>query len=195
MLTYADIEGLVEEFVKVKSRQFSFGFYEPADIAQEIRTIAFKVLPKFNEAQFGTEKLKNFLGTCIDNGLRNLKRDNYVRTASPYRKQFELLDALDDSPEAQHIRSTWLEFQRRIKVRLGIVHAEQLSVIGDSIDACSFDAKMEYNDLERFLVENAPEGIVENLLIMLEGGAKAVPAKERRKVRQYVTNTLEELRD
>lgn len=194
MLSYSDIEPLVEEFVKVKSRQYSFGFYEPADIAQEIRTICFKVLPKFNEAQFGLEKLKNFMGTCIDNGLKNLKRDNYVRTASPYKKQFELLDANDDSEEAERIRDIWGEFQKRIKVRLGIVHAEQLSVVGDNIDDCSFDAKMEYKDLERYLIDNAPEGIVENLLIMLDGDAKAIPAKERRKVRQYVNRTLEEIR-
>ena len=194
MLKYEDISDIVEDLVKAKSRQYAFGFYEPADIGQEIRAICFKVLPKYDATRVEKEKIKNFFGRCVDNGLRNLKRDNYVRSASPYKAQFASLEDSDQSEAAQHIRTMWGEFQRRIKVRLGIVHAEQLSVIGDHVDETSFDEKMEYNDLERYLVENAPPNIAEDLLLMLEGHIKGIAPKNRQRVRRYVEIMLENMR-
>ena len=75
-VTYDDIEEIVEYLVRTKSRSYSFDCYEPADIAQEIRIICMLKLDKFDPEKVQPDKWQNFFGRCVDNGLKNLKRDN-----------------------------------------------------------------------------------------------------------------------
>ncbi len=156
-LEYNDIVDIVEELVKIKSRSYSFDIYEYNDIAQEIRIICFNVLSKFDPTKVGSrEKWKNFFGRCVDNGLKNLKRDNYIRSAFPYRKQLEKLEADDKSEEAKKIRKLWAKFQGNIKAKLGIIHAKSLSAIGfDVVKHDRFSLEMEYKDQGGFLIEKA----------------------------------------
>lgn len=136
-------------------------------------------------------KLQNFFGRCVDNGLKNLKRDNYVRASSPYKKKFEELDKDDQSDDAKEIREKWEHHQNNIKTKLSIKHAAPIDGLEDLINNDKFQKEMEYNDLERHLIEDAPEDIIAPLKLILAGRTDDVSRSERRKVQQFVKKTLD----
>jgi len=84
-LTYDDIEDIVEYLVKTKSYGYTFDCYTIDDIAQEIRIICLNALSKLDPERVKDGKLQNFFFFFLDNGLKNLKRDNYVGASTPYR--------------------------------------------------------------------------------------------------------------
>ena len=190
-LTYKDIEHIVEYLVRTKSWNYAFDCYGPDDIAQEIRIICLKSLPKFDPELKEPDKWVNFFGRCVDNGLKNLKRDNYVRTSFPDKKKYEKLEDTDKSEEARELRKKWEDHQKRIKRKLRIRHATSIDGLADLIKNNRFEAEMEYKDLERYLVEKADDSILVSLRLMLSGRNKEVSRKEKRRVQQFVKKTLE----
>ena len=190
---YKDIEDIVEYLVKVKSRFYAFDVYTDEDIAQEIRIICFKALEKFDPDKVGgRDKWQNFFGRCVDNGLKNLKRDNYIRASFPYRKKLENLDESDNSKEAVKIRNLWNKFQDGIKAKLGIIHAKSINVIGsDRIPNDKFEQEMEYRDLERYILEKADDAIVEPLSLILAGRSKEVSKGDKRKVHAFIRRIMD----
>jgi DNA-directed RNA polymerase specialized sigma24 family protein len=190
-VTYEDIKEIVEYLVRTKSYSYQFDCYEPDDIAQEIRIICLLKLDKFDPEKTEPDKWQNFFGRCVDNGLKNLKRDNYVRTSSPYKKKFHELEDDDKSEEAEKIRKLYGKFQQRIKQKLGIIHAKPLSLVGEVARATQFEKEMEYKDLENHLVEKAPDHLKISLRLMLAGASKKVTRREKRKVQAYVKHALD----
>lgn len=190
-ITYSDIEDIVEYLVRTKSHSYSFDCYEPNDIAQEIRIICLAKLDKFDPEKVQPDKWQNFFGRCVDNGLKNLKRDNYIRTSSPYKKKFHQLDDCDKSDDAEKIRTLYARFQNRIKQQLGIIHAKPLSLIGDVARGAKFESELEYKDLEAYLVSQAPSYLKVSLKLMLSGLTKKVSRREKRKVQKYVKSILD----
>ncbi len=190
-VTYADIEDIAEYLVRTKSRQYAFDCFSPDDIAQEIRIICLLKIAKFDPEKTEPEKWQNFFGRCVDNGLKNLKRDNYIRTSSPYKKRFENLKDADKSEDAEKVRLLYGRFQDRIKVQLGIIHAKPLSLIGDIVKNTQFELEMEYKDLESHLLDGAPEHLRVPLELLLSGFNKQVSRKEKRKVQAYVKSVLD----
>lgn len=193
-VTYEDIEDIVEYLVATKSYSYQFDCYGRDDIAQEIRIICLKKLPKFDPEKVKPEKWKNFFGRCVDNGLKNLKRDNYIRTSSPYKKKYEQLDETDTSKEAQKIRKLYKRFQERIKKKLGILHACPISPIQDIIKNDKFAYEMEYKELERHLIEKANNSIDDNIVEPLRkmlAGEKGVTKREKQKVQNFVNRILD----
>lgn len=185
-LRYEDIEDVVEYLVRTKAYNYTFDCYTQDDIAQEIRIICFNALNKLDPERVKDGKLKNFFGRCVDNGLKNLKRDNYVRASTPYRKKFHELDNGDDSPEAQEIRKKFAHHQKGVKRKLAIRHAAPIDGLAELINHERFQKEMEYKDLERYLLEKAPDDVLAPLKLILSGKAKEVSRKEKRKVQQFV---------
>lgn len=185
-VTYEDIVEIVEYLVATKSYTYSFDCFEPDDIAQEIRIICLTKLPKFDPEATEPRKWRNFFGRCVDNGLKNLKRDNYVRTSSEYTKKYEKLSPDDNSDEAQKIRKLYNRHHQRIKVKLGIIHAKPLSLIGDISKTPDFEQEVEYKDLEDYLIRNAPGRLKFPLELLLSGDYKSVDYREKRRVQAYV---------
>ena len=190
-VTYSDIEDIVEYLVKTKSRSYSFDCYAPDDIAQEIRVICLTKLKKFDPEKTDPEKWQNFFGRCVDNGLKNLKRDRYIRTASPHKKKFEDLDDDDTSDEAQKTRKLYAKFQKRIKIQLGIIHAQPISLVGDISNHCSFKENTEYKELEEYLIVLSPDNILSPLKKMLSGLHKDVSRRDKKKVQEFVKKILD----
>lgn len=191
-LSYEDIHDIVEYLVRTKSQGYTFDCYARADIAQEIRIICFKALDKLDLERVKDGKLQNFFGRCVDNGLKNLKRDNYIRTSSPYKKRFEQLDDDDESEEAEEVREKYGRHQKRIKRRLAIKHAIPLDSLGDLINNDRFQREMEYKDLERYLLEKANDDIMVPLKLILSGRTGEVTRRERRRVQQFVKKALDQ---
>lgn len=190
-VTYDDIKDIVEYLVRTKSYSYKFDCWEPDDIAQEIRIICLSKLEKFDPEKTQPDKWQNFFGRCVDRALMNLKRDNYVRTSSPYKKKFQQLNESDKSPEAEKIRERYAAFQARIKERLSIIHAKPLCLIGEISRETDFEQDLEYKDLEEHLLDSAPNHLKIPLRLMLSGKAKKVTRREKRKVQSYVKSMLD----
>lgn len=189
-LSYDDITDIVEYLVRTKSTSYAFDCYTSEDIAQEIRIICYRSLDKLDLDRVKDGKLQNFFGRCVDNGLKNLKRDNYVRVSSPYKKKFEKLEDDDDSPEAKVIREKWQHHQNNIKKRLAIKHAVPIDGLAELINNDRFEKEMEYKDLERHLLEMAGDDIIVPLKLILKGQVSKVSRNEKRKVQQFVKKVL-----
>jgi len=185
-LTYDDIEDIVEYLVKTKSYGYTFDCYTTDDIAQEIRIICLNALAKLDPEKVKDGKMQNFFGRCVDNGLKNLKRDNYVRASTPYRKKFQNLDENDKSPEAENIREKFAHHQTGVKRKLAIRHASPIDGLAELINNKRFQKEMEYKDLERYLIEKASDDILVPLKLILSGRSKEVSRKEKRRVQQFV---------
>jgi len=185
-LTYDDIEEIVEYLVKTKAYGYTFDCYSADDIAQEIRIICLTKLPKFDPEKTEPDKWQNFFGRCVDNGLKNLKRDNYVRASTPYRKKAAQLDESDKSEEAEDIRSKFAHHQKGVKRKLSIRHACPIDGLAELINNKRFENEMEYKDLERYLIEKAPDDILVPLKLILSGRSGEISRKEKRRVQQFV---------
>jgi len=189
-ITYNDIEDIIEYLVKTKSRNYSFDCFEPDDIGQEIRIICLNALPKLRPDEQPRDKWVNFFGRCVDNGLKNLKRDRYIRTSFADKKKYEQLEDEDKSDEAKELRRKWAKHQKNIKKKLAIKHAVSIDGLTDLIKNNKFEYEMEYKDLEKHLVEQADDEIVIPLKLMLNGRAKEVSRKEKRRVQAFVKKIL-----
>ena len=190
-VSYNDISEIVEYLVRTKSRSYSFDCFTADDIGQEIRIICLLKLDKFDPEKTEPEKWQNFFGRCVDHGLKNLKRDNYIRTSSPYKKKFEQLEDSDKSEDAEKVRLLYGRFQKRIRTKLGIIHAKPLSLIGDVAKHTQFEQAMEYKDLEKHLVSSAPDHLKIPLRMLLAGATKEVSRREKRKVQMHVKSVLD----
>lgn len=188
-VTYQDIEDIVEYLVSKKSSMYRFGYYESDDIAQEIRLICLEKLDKLDTSQ-PREKWKNFFGRCVDNSLKNLKRDKYVRVSS-LKKKHDALKKDDKSKEAQEIREKWQREEKKIKRRLALQHPLPVDDYNDVIQNRKFNHEMEYKEMERFLLEKAEGQIVENLEAIFDGRISSLSDKQRRKVQAFVKETLD----
>lgn len=76
-----EVQVVVERIVKQKKVKYSFLGVTPDDIAQIIRIKSWKKLEEFDPSR--GRSLEAFLGVCVDNDLKNYKRDNYVRYVPP----------------------------------------------------------------------------------------------------------------
>lgn len=191
-LSYEDIQPIVEYLIRAKASSYSFDVYGSDDIAQEIRIICMNALPKLDVERVKEGKLQNFFGRCVDNGLKNLKRDKYIRV-SAYSKAYKELDVDDRSEKAQDIRRRYENDQRKIKNRLAIRHTAQIDELSELLKNEQHEEEMEYKDLEKHLIELAPDDIIVPLKLMLSGRIKQVTRNEKKRVQKFVKKILDEL--
>ncbi len=184
-LTYKDIEIIVEYLVKVKSRDNTFDCFEPADIGQEIRIICFKALDHFDFEKVKENKLVNFFGRCVDNRLRNLKRDRYIRFASPCNSDCDMLHSGDDNQDMSQVCKRWLRHQERIEIQKVIKNPVSIELVGDLRDN-KFEKTIEAEDIKRFLIDNIEDRLRPGLVKILTGTPKMVPIKYRREIQASV---------
>lgn len=71
----AEASPIIEK-IAARMRGQTFAYFEPDDVAQEVRLICLRALDKY-EAQAGP--LENYLQRCVTNRLKNVKRDRYFR--------------------------------------------------------------------------------------------------------------------
>jgi len=183
--TYKDIENIVEYLVKVKSRDYTFDCFEADDIGQEIRIICFKALNHFDFAKVKEDKLVNFFGRCVDNRLRNLKRDRYIRFSSPCNSDCNMLHGGEEDTELSQICKRWLKHQNRIEKQKIIKNPVSIELVGELKDN-KFEKLIEAEDIKRFIIDNIEEKLRPGLLKILTGNGKKVPIRYRREIQASV---------
>lgn len=190
-ISYEDIEDIVEYLVRTKSYSYSFGSWSPEDIGQEIRLICFQKIKHFDPTRVEEDRWKNFFGRCVDNALKNLKRDNYLRTSPPVRVD---MDGMTTSEILEFKKtedySRWKKFQNNIQRKLRILHPIPIDALGDTIKHNKLEAELEYKDLEKHVIDSIDPSLRVSLCMMLDGKGKSVPKKDKRKVQGFVKKLL-----
>ena len=187
-LTYSEIEPIVEYLVKVKSNNYTFDCWTTDDIGQEIRMICFKAMTHFDSERVLPDKWKNFFGRCVDNALKNLKRDRYIRYQTPCDSECELLHSNDD--ELNKICKKWLKHQENINRKKSIRHPVSIDLVGDIRDV-KFEKKVEVEDTKTYLLSKIEAYLRPGLVQILNGNKKKVPVRDRRKIQISVRTLLE----
>jgi hypothetical protein len=190
-IKYEDIHDIVEYLVKTKSYPYAFGCWTPDDIAQEIRLICFQKIKHFDPTRVEEDRWKNFFGRCVDNALKNLKRDNYLRTSPPVRVDIDGMtpsEVLEFKKTEDYAR--WKRFQSNLQRKLKILHPIPIDALGDTIKHNRLEAELEYKDLEKHVVDSIAPELKEPLRNMLDGKGKTVSKKDKRKVQAFIKKFL-----
>jgi len=171
-VSYGDIEHVVEYLVAAKSSANVFYGWTRDDVAQEIRIICLNAIKHFDPEKAKTEKqILNFFGRSVDNRLKNLKRDNYIKY---------------DNTGCE-------EKQKLVERRLNIRHALPLDTITDVAMGKSetFD-ECEYRDLLLFVYEKL-DSKNKKIFNKMLSGAKNVTQKQRASIRDAVSSILKSI--
>jgi len=138
------------------------------------------------------DKWQNFFGRCVDNGLKNLKRDNYIRPTPPCKGDCGLLHGeKEDEQLLGKVCKKYLRHQNNTRRKIKILHPVPIEVIGDNIKDFGIEKDLEIRDLQEHLLEKIPEKYKEPLIKMLNGQDKEVSKKDKQKVREYVNKILD----
>jgi len=187
-LTYKDIEHIVEYLVKVKSDKYTFDYYDTDDIGQEIRIICFKVLGHFDFEKVKEDKWVNFFGRCVDNALKNLKRDKYIRFASTCNKECILLHENDD--DMSKVCKRWVNHQANNEKKKKIKHPVSIDLVGEITDDY-FENNIIAEDIKRYIIDNIEDSLRPTLMQLLNGVDKKISPKVIEKVQLSVRQILE----
>jgi hypothetical protein len=191
-LDYADIEEIVEYLVKVKAPVHTFDCFSEDDIGQEIRLICFKALNHFDMSRVKQDKLVNFFGRCVDNALKNLKRDNYIRFSSPCNSDCEFLHSEDDGDTLAQVCRKWLKFHKGQQAKKLIKHPVSIEATNVDLKDSRFEEMVEVEDIKKYLMENIEDELRPALITILEGNIDDVPIRERRLVQISIKNILKD---
>jgi hypothetical protein len=188
---YDDISEIVEYLVRTKRHNYTFDCWSEDDIAQEIRIICFKALDHFDVSRVKPDKWKNFFGRCVDNGLKNLKRDNYIRYSPPCKGDCGLIHA-DERTQANIgiVCKRWMKFKDNLKRKIRVLHPIHIDIVGDSVKDVNTNNEVDTRDLQDYLISKMPEELKVPLMKMVDGRSKEVSRKNKQKVRECVDRIL-----
>lgn len=190
-LSYTDIERIVEYLVSTKSNSFSFDVYGPEDIGQEIRIICLRALQHFDTEKVQPDRWANFFGRCVDNALKNLKRDNYIRPSTPCKDDCSALHGEEYlTSDIDGVCKRWLKHRQNIQRRIGIMHPVNIEAIGDVIKDSKMDQDIQFRDLTNYILEKLPDELHEPFEEMLNGRGSKLTLNQRRKVQKAVKALL-----
>jgi hypothetical protein len=190
-INYKDIEEIVEYLVASKSKGYAFDVFGPDDIGQEIRIICFKALNHFDTARIERDRWTNFFGRCVDNGLKNLKRDNYIRPATPCPPECAWLHGEEYlTSQVDGVCKRWLKHKENIQKRISVIHPVNIDSMGDIIRDGKEDKEAVFRDLKNFIIEKLSEDLHWSFNEMLEGRGSKLTLNQRRKVQKAVKALL-----
>lgn len=191
-LTYDDIAEIVEYLVRTKCYQNTFDCYDSEDISQEIRLICLKALEHFDVSRVKM-KLVNFFGRCVDNALKNLKRDNYIRYNAPCDQDCSYLhgDEYIDGDLAKVCRR-WIKYRHNIQNKINIKHPVSVETVSETLSAPNFEHEVETRDLRDYLLSRIDEDLRPYFVNILEGDRRDVPAKYRHKIQRFIKKLMKE---
>lgn len=191
-LTYKDIEHIVEYLVRTKCYNYSFDCFEPADIGQEIRIICLRVLKHFDINRVKEDKWQNFFGRCVDNGLKNLKRDRYLRTSNPCKSDCSFLHGDEHlNGDLGSVCKKWIKFRKTLQRKINIKHPVPIYLLGDIKQNTSFQNEIEAADLKNHLFNMVDKRHHSSLVMMINGNARKVPKEERTRIQETIVEFIE----
>lgn len=180
-IDYGDISEIVEYLVKVKSHIYTFDCYASDDIGQEIRLICFKALNHFDISKVDKSKWVNFFGRCVDNGLKNLKRDNYVRFNQPCPADCEFLHCEDADDEFGNVCKRWLKFKENLKRKLSIKNTVSLENLSNILRSPETQ-QIEFNDSFSQALTKLDKEVQDKVMCIMNGKRRKFSLNEKEAV-------------
>lgn len=163
---------IIESIAESKKRTASFAYFTGDDIAQEVWCICLRAIDEYDATK---GKLENYLRRCVENRLKNLRRDRYFRPPS---------ENLDRNGETRD--------------RINIVNALPLSggdvgghgpFSSESSRGLEPHAILAAKELRAQIASRLPEPVLGDFRRMLEGEKLTMGRVER--VRAAVARVLE----
>lgn len=165
---------IIEAIAERKRRTGAFAYFQGDDIAQEVWCICLRAIEEYDATK---GKLEHYLARCVENRLKNLRRDRYFRPPN---------DNLDKNGETRD--------------RINIVNALPLGG-GDIAEGgsalCSSMQRTQPHDvlmaqeLREQIEARLPEEVLPDFQRMLDGDRLSAVRRER--VRAAVTEALEDI--
>lgn len=190
-LEYQDIEPIVEYLVKVKAPTYVFDCYSIDDIGQEIRLICFKALTHFDMSRTKQDKLVNYFGRCVDNALKNLKRDNYIRFSSPCKSDCEFLHS-DTDDDLSRLCKKWTKFQKGLQAQKNIKHPVSIDNTDINLKDSKFEESLEIEDIKKYLIDRIEDRLKPSLINLFYGNIEDVSLRDRREIQISIKNILKD---
>jgi len=169
-LSWEEIEPIVEYLVKVKAHEYTFDCWDVEDIGQEIRIICFNALEKFEQSRaVDVKQITNYFGRCVDNRLKNLRRDKYIRfTPSISKKQINKLSSTEDGFQA--VTDKLDRFQSDLASKISIKHPVPIDMVGEAdLKHDNFQSQLEAKDIVRYIHKNLDGELKQPFLKMING--------------------------
>jgi hypothetical protein len=123
MLTYNEIDPIVEDLVRIKSKKYAKGFLSQDDISQEIRIKCYTSMTSYNESK--GQSVKTFLNVCTENHLKNLMRDKFAKFNPPCKNKgcshyTATGSPTDKSKECPSFMKYYQKYVRKCAVRMPV---------------------------------------------------------------------------
>lgn len=189
-LSYDDISDIVEYLVKVKSHAYVFDCYTEDDIGQEIRIICLRALERFDMSRVNDEKLVNYFGRCVDNALKNLKRDKYIRAPNSCSEDCKFLH--EESSDIQRVCKRWLNSKNNLQRRISVRHPINIDAVSDAVQDVNSSEEVDIEDLKSYIISKVDESLRPSVKIMFYGNPDDVPLRERRIIQAFIKDLLQE---
>jgi RNA polymerase sigma factor (sigma-70 family) len=115
---YLEVQNIVEDLVRIKSRKFAKRYLSHEDIAQEIRIKCWKAIPTFDTEK--GQSLKTYLNVVTENVLRNLMRDKFATFSPPCKKRCDHYDAAGRPTDKAHLCPTFKRYFAAYKKKCAV---------------------------------------------------------------------------
>jgi DNA-directed RNA polymerase specialized sigma24 family protein len=170
-----EAKSIVEAIAESKKRSMSFAYFTGEDIAQEVWVICLKALERYNATK---GPLENYLRRCVENRLKNLKRDRYFRPPA-------------GNPDRHG----------KVRDRINIVNALPLgggdvgeggSAVGMSLDQHEPHAILGAEELRQQIESRLPPDLRADFRALLDGDYDLTKSR-RERVRKAVAVILEQI--
>lgn len=191
-LSYIDIEAIVERLVSLKSHNYTFDHFTSDDIGQEIRIICLKALKHFDIEKIEKDKWPNFFGRCVDNGLKNLKRDNYVRFTPSCAGECNLLHGDEFlTSELDSVCKKWQKFKKNLKRKLSIKHPVNVDVAFSVIKTRGGEEDVENKEMLDRVLNKLDAKMQKKVMAVFSGEKRALSEKDIKKINDTLGGVLE----
>lgn len=192
-IKYSDIADIVENLVKLKASSYRFDHFDTDDVAQEIRIICLKALNHFEVDKIDKDKWANFFGRCVDNGLKNLKRDNYVRFTPSCTGECNLLhgDEFINS-ELDGICKKWVKFKINLKKKLNIKHPVKSDAVLQKIPNKNFEAEIDNKEYIQYVLAPLDDKLKKKITDILAGNKRGLSSQDIKKINEILGGVLED---
>ncbi len=191
-LTYEDIHDIVERLVSLKSNNYTFDHFTADDIGQEIRMICLRALKHFDMEKIEKEKWPNFFGRCVDNGLKNLKRDKYVRFTPSCTGDCNLLHGDEFlTSELDSVCKKWQKFKKNLKRKLSIKHPVNVDVAFSVMRTKGGEEDVENKEMLNRLMAKLDLKMQKKILAVFSGEKRALSEKDIKKINDTLGGVLE----
>lgn len=202
------VQKIIETIVGQKKAKYAFVGTDEDDIAQEIRIKAWEILPKYDPSK--GQSLEAFLSVCIDNKLKNYKRDKFVKYIPPcVRNSCPLFDKVNKDclltslkdPHSNNPCIPYANYMKRMQKKVMVKSPISYNTTEWGVGVPEPEIKdgiMLENELDRLISERLKrqgQDLFEAYKLMLANCKAEVSTSMRKKVRWEVEEIIKRLKD